>query len=86
MRLRRVGRVHEGFHDFCPRLAARIQPFCPILTHLAECCLQIRVVGMLSIAEDVEPGLARETIESVMVRGIFKASKEVKEALADRTC
>jgi len=48
--------------------------------------LQIRVVGMLSIAEDVEPELARETIESVMVRGIFKASKEVKEALADRTC
>src|SRR5262245_9875491 len=48
--------------------------------------LAIRVVGILSIAADVEPDLARETIESVMVRGIFKASKEVKEALADRTC
>ena len=45
----------------------------------------IRVVGFLSIAEDVSPDLAREVIESVKVRGIFRASKAVKAALADRT-
>ena len=47
--------------------------------------LALRVVGFLSIADDVPPELAREVIESVQVAGIFKASKAVKEALADRT-
>lgn len=47
--------------------------------------LALRVVGLLSIAEDVTPELAREVIESVKVRGIFKASPAVKEALRDRT-
>jgi Arc/MetJ-type ribon-helix-helix transcriptional regulator len=44
----------------------------------------LRVVGFLSITDDVTPELARETIESVSVRGIFKASPALKEALADR--
>jgi Arc/MetJ-type ribon-helix-helix transcriptional regulator len=43
-----------------------------------------RVVGFLSIEDDVTPALASEVIDSVMVRGIFKASKAVKDALADR--
>ncbi len=47
--------------------------------------LSVHVVGFLSLADDVTPELARETIESVRVRGIFKAGKAVKEALADRT-
>jgi Arc/MetJ-type ribon-helix-helix transcriptional regulator len=47
--------------------------------------LRVHVIGFLSLADDVTPELARETIESVRVRGIFKASKAVKEALADRT-
>ena len=47
--------------------------------------ISISVVGLLSIADDVSPELAREVIESVMVRGIFRASKAVKDALADRT-
>ncbi len=46
--------------------------------------LAIRVVGFLSIADDVTPKLARETIASIKVLGIFKASATVKEALADR--
>ena len=46
--------------------------------------IAIRVVGFLSIGDDVTPELARETIESVSVHGIFKASKAVKDALADR--
>jgi hypothetical protein len=44
-----------------------------------------RVVGFLSIADDVTTELAREVIESVQVRGIFRASRALKEALADRT-
>lgn len=46
--------------------------------------IAIRVVGFLSISDDVTPELARETIESISVHGIFKASKAVKDALADR--
>jgi Arc/MetJ-type ribon-helix-helix transcriptional regulator len=47
--------------------------------------LSLKVVGYLSIADDVPAELAREAIEAVSVRGIFKASREVKDALADRT-
>lgn len=47
--------------------------------------LALRVVGVLTIADDVTPSLARDVIESVVVRGIFKATKDVKDALADRT-
>lgn len=46
--------------------------------------LKVGVVGMLIIGSDVTPDLARNTIESVFVRGIFRASDEVKAALADR--
>ncbi|HET7230430.1 MAG TPA: hypothetical protein VFJ16_10540 [Longimicrobium sp.] len=47
--------------------------------------LNVHVIGFLSLADDVTPELARETIQAVRVRGIFRASKAVKEALADRT-
>lgn len=47
--------------------------------------LALKVVGFLSIADDVTPELASEVVESVTVHGIFKASKAVKDALADRT-
>jgi len=43
-----------------------------------------RVIGYLEIDDDVTPELARETIESLKVRGIFSASPAVKAALADR--
>ncbi len=46
--------------------------------------LQIKVLGLASIAEDVSPELARATIDSVEVLGALHASPEVKAALADR--
>ena len=47
--------------------------------------LTISAVGMVSIAQDVSPDLARQAIESITVRGVFRAGKAVKDALADRT-
>ena len=46
--------------------------------------LQIRVLGLASIALDVSPELALATIESVVVLGALHASPAVKAALADR--
>ncbi|MBW3605927.1 MAG: CopG family transcriptional regulator [Actinobacteria bacterium] len=46
--------------------------------------LQIRVLGLASIAGDVSPQLAAETIESVEVLGAFRAATEVRAALAGR--
>jgi Arc/MetJ-type ribon-helix-helix transcriptional regulator len=46
--------------------------------------LNIKVLGLFSLAGDVSPELARATIESIEVHGAFKASEEVKQALADR--
>ncbi len=46
--------------------------------------LAIAAVGLLSIGNDVSADLARKTIESVSIKGVFRASAEVKAALADR--
>ncbi len=46
--------------------------------------LRIQVLGLATIADDVSPELARDTIESVVVLGAFRASAAVKRALADR--
>ena len=46
--------------------------------------LQIHVLGLMRIAEDVSPELARATIESIVVLGALHASAAVKAALADR--
>jgi len=46
--------------------------------------LRIEVLGLASIADDVSPELALETIESVVVLGAFRASPAVKRALAER--
>ena len=46
--------------------------------------LQINVLGLASIAEDVSPELALATIDSVVVLGAFRATSEVKAALAGR--
>ena len=46
--------------------------------------LQIRVLGLASIADDVSPELALATIDSVEVLGAFRASPAVKSALAER--
>ena len=47
--------------------------------------LDIRVLGLASIAADVTPDLARAAIASVSVLGALQASPAVKAALADRT-
>ncbi|MET9068799.1 hypothetical protein [Streptosporangium sandarakinum] len=46
--------------------------------------LNVSVVGMLIISDDVPPDLAFDTIESIKVSGILRASPAVKSALADR--
>ena len=46
--------------------------------------IDIRVLGLASIADDVSAELARATIASVEVLGSFRASEAVKTALADR--
>jgi Arc/MetJ-type ribon-helix-helix transcriptional regulator len=46
--------------------------------------LDIRVLGLASIADDVTPELARATIASVEVLGALHASPAVKAALRDR--
>jgi len=46
--------------------------------------LDIRVLGLATIAQDVTPELARATIASVAVLGALHASAAVKAALADR--
>ncbi|HSV55448.1 MAG TPA: CopG family transcriptional regulator [Burkholderiaceae bacterium] len=47
--------------------------------------LQIRVLGLASIALDVTPALALSTIESITVLGALHASPAVKAALRGRT-
>jgi Arc/MetJ-type ribon-helix-helix transcriptional regulator len=46
--------------------------------------LDIKVLGLASIADDVSPDLARATIASVNVLGALAASPAVKDALRDR--
>src|ERR671939_2198504 len=46
--------------------------------------LEIKVLGLASIADDVSPELALESIASLEVLGAFRASPAVKAALASR--
>jgi Arc/MetJ-type ribon-helix-helix transcriptional regulator len=46
--------------------------------------LDIRVLGLASIADDVSPELARATIGSIQVLGALHAGAAVKAALGDR--
>ena len=46
--------------------------------------LEIKVLGLASIDDDVDPDLARETISSLVVLGALRASPAVKSALKDR--
>jgi Arc/MetJ-type ribon-helix-helix transcriptional regulator len=48
--------------------------------------LQIRVLGLASIADDVTPALALATIESLTILGALHASPAVKAALIGRIC
>lgn len=42
---------------------------------------KIKMVGTLTFSEDVTPELAKETIESIKVRGTIKASSELQAVL-----
>jgi Arc/MetJ-type ribon-helix-helix transcriptional regulator len=46
--------------------------------------VEIRVLGLASVADDVSPDLALATIASVEVLGAFRAPSAVKAALAPR--
>lgn len=46
--------------------------------------LRIRILGLATIADDVTPKLALDTIEQITVLGALHASSAVKTALADR--
>lgn len=46
--------------------------------------LEVQVLGLASIAADVSPELALETIASIQVLGALHASPAVKAALGDR--
>ena len=46
--------------------------------------LEIKVLGLASIARDVTPELARATIASITVLGALHANPEVRAALSDR--
>ena len=46
--------------------------------------LQIKVLGLVTIADDVSPELALATIDSLEVLGAFRASLAEKAALAER--
>jgi Arc/MetJ-type ribon-helix-helix transcriptional regulator len=47
--------------------------------------VELRVLGLASIADDVSPDLALATIAAVEVLGAFRAPQAVKAALASRT-
>ncbi len=47
--------------------------------------VELRVLGLATIANDVSPELALATIASVEVLGAFRAPQAVKTALAPRT-
>ncbi len=51
---------------------------------LAGIMLHVRVVGLVRIARDVTPDLARAAIGSITVLGALHAAQDVKTALADR--
>jgi Arc/MetJ-type ribon-helix-helix transcriptional regulator len=46
--------------------------------------INVKVIGMFILSDDVTPELALDTIQSVTVRGVFKAPEDVKKALDDR--
>jgi Arc/MetJ-type ribon-helix-helix transcriptional regulator len=47
--------------------------------------VELRVLGLASLADDVSPELALATIARVEVLGAFRAPRAVKSALASRT-
>jgi len=46
--------------------------------------INVKVIGLFILTDDVTPQLALDTIQSVTIRGVFKAPDDVKQALAER--
>lgn len=46
--------------------------------------INVKVIGLFILGDDITPQLALDTIESVTVRGVFKAPEDVKKSLSDR--
>jgi hypothetical protein len=46
--------------------------------------IELRVLGLATVADDVDPELALATIASVEVLGAFRAPRAVRAALAAR--
>ena len=46
--------------------------------------VNVKVIGTFILSDDVPPQLASDTIQSMMVFGVFKAPEDVKQALANR--
>lgn len=46
--------------------------------------LELKLIGYLSLSNDITPELASEVITSIRLRGLIQASEAVKAALADR--
>jgi Arc/MetJ-type ribon-helix-helix transcriptional regulator len=46
--------------------------------------VNIKVIGMLILADDITPELALDTIQSITVHGVFKAPDDLKEVLKER--
>lgn len=46
--------------------------------------VNVKVIGLFILGDDISPQLALDTIQSVTVRGVFKAPDDVKMALSDR--
>jgi Arc/MetJ-type ribon-helix-helix transcriptional regulator len=69
-------------------LALGIQHYCAAdlkAVKAAGQMLDIKVLGLASIASDVSPALALATIQSITVLGALHASPAVKAALRERT-
>jgi Arc/MetJ-type ribon-helix-helix transcriptional regulator len=47
--------------------------------------IELRVLGLATVADDVDPELALATITAVEVLGAFRAPRAVRAALASRT-
>jgi Arc/MetJ-type ribon-helix-helix transcriptional regulator len=46
--------------------------------------LSLRVIGLVSLSNDIPPELAEKTIDSIVVHGVLRCSDEVRRALAGR--
>ena len=92
--IRTAIRQQVGQHAESLRLAVARKSLTLGLTHLGSAeleaarrageVLQLRVLGLCSIAADVTPELAHATIDSIEVLGALSASPAVKAALANR--